>query len=340
MISHDHRPSTYVAASVIALSLLVTGASVRAETGPLQPATTVTLVDNGNETVYPTRAHSVSDFLKEQLVDVATDDYLSASPDTTLFDGMRIEYRAAVPVVLVVGNERRVLRTPAKNVMELLAAQEVALGPNDETKPALDANIVPDEVVQVTRVKVWMRKDVQTIPAVVRHPGDPYLAKGTMLTLEEGSDGKREVSYRFVQRNNEKPQRIVVATRVLRRAHPKVVAVGTTPRAQLAEFVEDAIVKSSHIAGKAVRMVATAYTKDCYGCMGITAYGLQPGHGVVAVDPRVIPLGSKLYVPGYGRAIAGDVGGDIKGRRIDLGFNSYTQAINFGRREITVYVLH
>lgn len=340
LISHDHRPSTYVAASVIALSLLVTGASVRAETGPLQPATTVTLVDNGNEATYATRAYTIADFLKEQHVAVAADDYLSASPDTTLFDGIRIEYRPAVSIVLVVGHERRVLHTPAKNVGELLATQEVALGPNDETSPSLDANIVPDEVVQVTRVKVWMRTVVHTISAPVRHPGDPYLAKGTLLTLEDGSNGKRQVTYRFVQRNDAKPQRSVVTTRILRRARPKVVAVGTTPRSRLAEFVLDPVVASSHPNGKAVRMVATAYTKNCYGCMGITAYGLQPGHGVVAVDPNVIPLGTKLYVPGYGQAIAGDIGGDIKGRRIDLGFDSYTQAINFGRREITIYVLH
>jgi uncharacterized protein YabE (DUF348 family) len=339
LIDHDHRPSTYVAASVIALSLLVTGATVRAETGPLQPATTVTLVENGNETVYPTRANTVSNFLKEEHVDVKTDDYLSASPDTILFDGMRVEHRSAVSIVLVVGNQRRVLLSPAQTVMELLATQEVALGPHDETVPALDARIGPAQVVQVTRVKVWTQKVVHTIPASVRHPGDPYLAKGTTLTIEEGVDGRREVSYRFVQRNNERPRRTVVGTRVLRKPRAKVVAVGTTPRENLAEFVVDQLAAIPRVNGKPVRMVATAYTKDCYGCMGITAYGLHPGHGVVAVDPQVIPLGTKLYVPGYGQAIAGDIGGDIKGRRIDLGFNSYSQAINFGRREITVYVL-
>ena len=63
-------------------------------------------------------------------------------------------------------------------------------------------------------------------------------------------------------------------------------------------------------------------------------------HGVVAVDPRVIPLGSRLFIPGYGHAVAGDTGGAIVGRRIDLAFNSYDDAIRFGRRPVTVYVLH
>ncbi len=88
-----------------------------------------------------------------------------------------------------------------------------------------------------------------------------------------------------------------------------------------------------------MRLMATAYIPSCDGCSGITKTGMPAGHGVVAVDPRVIPLGTKLYVPGYGHALAGDTGGDIQGRRIDLGFDSLGAAQRFGRREIVVYVL-
>jgi len=87
-------------------------------------------------------------------------------------------------------------------------------------------------------------------------------------------------------------------------------------------------------------MVATAYTASCYGCSGTTATGQHAGHGIVAVDPQVIPLGSHLYIPGYGHAIAGDTGGAIHGNRVDLGFNSNADAMQFGRRSIIVYVLH
>ena len=61
--------------------------------------------------------------------------------------------------------------------------------------------------------------------------------------------------------------------------------------------------------------------------------------GTVAVDPSVIPLYSRLYIPGYGFAVAGDTGGAIVGNRIDLFFPSYSDAIRFGRRTVTVYVL-
>ncbi|MGH7683574.1 MAG: 3D domain-containing protein, partial [Vulcanimicrobiaceae bacterium] len=77
----------------------------------------------------------------------------------------------------------------------------------------------------------------------------------------------------------------------------------------------------------------------CYGCSGTTAIGLPAGFGIVAVDPRVIPLGTRLFIEGYGPALAGDTGGAIKGYRIDLGFNSYESAIHFGERPVRVFVL-
>jgi 3D (Asp-Asp-Asp) domain-containing protein len=66
---------------------------------------------------------------------------------------------------------------------------------------------------------------------------------------------------------------------------------------------------------------------------------MRAGYGVVAVDPRHIPLGSRLYIEGYGFAIAGDTGGAIKGHRIDLGYGNYRAARSFGRKKVTVHVL-
>jgi 3D (Asp-Asp-Asp) domain-containing protein len=86
-------------------------------------------------------------------------------------------------------------------------------------------------------------------------------------------------------------------------------------------------------------MLATAYTAGSAGGGGMTASGRRAGYGIVAVDPRIIPLGTRLYIPGYGMAIAGDTGGDIVGNRIDLGFDSLRGAMLFGRRDVTVYRL-
>ena len=86
-------------------------------------------------------------------------------------------------------------------------------------------------------------------------------------------------------------------------------------------------------------MEATAYLPGDGGGAGITATGIPATYGVAAVDPSIIPLGSRLYIPGYGEAIAADTGGAIYGYRIDLCMESYSEAMNFGRRDVTVYIL-
>jgi 3D (Asp-Asp-Asp) domain-containing protein len=96
---------------------------------------------------------------------------------------------------------------------------------------------------------------------------------------------------------------------------------------------------------KVINMTASAYTASCKGCSGITAWkGLDlrsnPQLKVIAVDPRVIPLGSKVYVEGYGNAVAADTGGAIKGNKIDIFIPSKSKAISWGRREVKVHILN
>lgn len=90
-------------------------------------------------------------------------------------------------------------------------------------------------------------------------------------------------------------------------------------------------------------MEATAYTADCQGCSGVTATGINLRENrqqkVIAVDPDVIPLGTRVYVEGYGEAIAGDTGGAIKGNKIDLHVPTKEEALSFGRRTVTVTIM-
>lgn len=100
---------------------------------------------------------------------------------------------------------------------------------------------------------------------------------------------------------------------------------------------------SSARTGKVITMVATGYD-GCYECnkpyYGYPAYiGVPLQRGIVAVDPRVIPMGTRLYVEGYGYALAGDQGNAIKGNRIDLFFDSHQEASNYGIKTIKVTIL-
>ncbi len=83
------------------------------------------------------------------------------------------------------------------------------------------------------------------------------------------------------------------------------------------------------------KMVVSA---TCYILKGTTASGLPTGPGVVAVDPSLIPLGTRLYIPGYGKGIAADVGGGIKGKVIDLWYSTYAQCAKWGRRTVTITI--
>ncbi|ULT57036.1 LysM peptidoglycan-binding domain-containing protein [Neobacillus drentensis] len=125
---------------------------------------------------------------------------------------------------------------------------------------------------------------------------------------------------------------------------PAVPAV-TTNNTSSEESTQAAPATSTrNTSSKEITVKATAYTASCEGCSGTTATGINlktnPNEKVIAVDPSVIPLGSKVYVEGYGEAVAGDTGGAIKGNRIDIFIPSEHDAINFGVKQIKVTIIN
>jgi N-acetylmuramoyl-L-alanine amidase len=94
---------------------------------------------------------------------------------------------------------------------------------------------------------------------------------------------------------------------------------------------------------KEVNVKATAYTAYCEGCIGITKTGVDlrenPEAKVIAVDPSVIPLGSKVYVEGFGYARAEDTGSAINGHRIDIFIPTEEDALEWGAQDVTVKIL-
>jgi N-acetylmuramoyl-L-alanine amidase len=131
-----------------------------------------------------------------------------------------------------------------------------------------------------------------------------------------------------------------------------VQKVEESPKQKIASEVEKApattaknpIEKSNKSDEKEITVEATAYTADCEGCSGTTSTGIDlkanPNQKVIAVDPNVIPLGSKVHVEGYGEAIAGDIGGAIKGKKIDVFIPSKSDAKQWGRKDVQVKILN
>ena len=104
-------------------------------------------------------------------------------------------------------------------------------------------------------------------------------------------------------------------------------------------IVEERPPQVSRGGGRSVYVSATAYSAFDPGNGNRTATGTPVRHGVIAVDPAVIPLGTRVFIPGYGEAVAEDIGYAIKGYRIDVAFDSHAEALMFGRQDLEIFIM-
>jgi 3D (Asp-Asp-Asp) domain-containing protein len=300
----------------------------------------ITLIENGVTTTVETRAATVADLLIERGIVPALEDRLTPDAASSLSDGTTVEFRAAVPVTLIVDDERHSIRTAARTVGDVLNEAGVKLAARDKVFPTRDTAFAQDAVIRVTRRLAWQERVRMALAPTTKLVYAFGIKAGQHKIIKAGLPGVREVTYAYAQdADATAPHRRIVASRIVRPARETVVAEGISEFESSASIAKRGMDGTIRLATAALSMVATAYTANCYGCSGRAALGMRAGHGIVAVDPRVIRLGSHLYIPGYGHAIAGDTGGAIIGNRIDLGFESNSDALVFGRRAIRVYVL-
>ena len=210
--------------------------------------------------------------------------------------------------------------------MPLVHNREIALA--DRTRSAVASQ--QSRWTQHVRVKT---------PPITEHRLAITLAPTASKVVSAGSPTIREKLLLFKRTSDSTVQVKVVSTRVIQYGKPKVVLSGILAYEHYAHLAKRGFEGTVRLANAALEMLATAYTANCYGCSGMTKSGVRAGYGVVAVDPAVIPLGTRLYIKGYGSAIAGDTGGAIRGNRIDLGFDSSDAAFAFGARPVRVYIL-
>ncbi|HEV3152190.1 MAG TPA: 3D domain-containing protein [Candidatus Baltobacteraceae bacterium] len=337
-----NRASHIIGIGLLTLGLatagFVTNPLTAAAVGDAAATHVVLFESHGTQTQHVTSAQTVGAFLQERGIVPGPHDYVRPDVDTTLTDNEIVEYSPAVPVRLVTASGSKTVITTAEDVGALLEEQGVHLGAHDIVRPSLSDPIVPFATIRIARVVTWTSSEKRRLSEHTIHVIDFSLPPGKTKILRSGSPGISESMVDYTQTDGKIDKR-VLETRVLRRPETRIIAEGVGTYAAMADFARQGLQKTSYIAASALDMVATAYTADCIGCSGYTATGYRAGHGIVAVDPRIIPLGSKLYIPGYGFAIAGDTGGAIVGNRIDLGFDSIADALQFGRRAVKVYTL-
>jgi uncharacterized protein YabE (DUF348 family) len=235
--------------------------------------------------------------------------------------------RAFKVTVTADGNSKEIITTPV-SIREAIRLAGYKLGKNDIVKTVPVPKTVPNQEIEVIRVTESEVETEEPIPCGVERTADDTLERGLTKTLSSGKNGLARNTVKITYHNGQEVKREVISSETLEEPQNRVIAMGTITAVsrgnQLLNFRE------------ARYMETSAYTYTGYR----TASGKHPEVGMVAVDPSVIPMGSRLYIEGYGFARAADTGGSIKGNRLDLFMEERSQCLSWGRRTVKVYMLH
>jgi uncharacterized protein YabE (DUF348 family) len=323
-------PRRVVAAAVVAVAVFV-----GLRFGFAKRAGTVTIVADGRALVVSPRGRTVGELLALEGIPVGSGDKVVPDPASVLEPGMLVTVERPVRVTILADGNRTIVECLGLYVRDALKTAGVDVSGRDLVQPEADEELEPGMTVCVRRMTEELVTGKVQVPFQVLRREDENLEIGISKVVQQGRPGSKEVVTRLLKLDGKVIERQTIGERVLEKPVPQVVAIGTcgviSRGGQTIRFK------------KALDVVATAYTPgpESTGpsADGYTATGLKAGFGVIAVDPRVIKLGSRVYVEGYGFAIAGDVGGAIKGARIDVCFESKSEALRWGRRKVRVYIL-
>jgi len=263
----------------------------------------ITIRVDGCESGGTTTAATVGKALETFGISPGSRDEVSPELTAPVHDGMTITVRRARPVTFVLDGRRVTVLTAARTVGEALAGSRLPVRSADRLAPGRETPVGDGLEVIVTRVVQTFRHRHDPIPFATVRREDMTMDLGETVVVQEGSDG---LLHRLLEVTLEDGVEVAsneVSREVVREPAARIVRVGTA----------GTIVRGGRAIRflKAIRVRATAYEPGPISCGesadGYTAVGLKATKGIVAVDPRVIPLWTRLYVDGYGFGVAGDV---------------------------------
>ncbi len=359
----NKKSLAFTLAFTVMVSMLTMGAITDIE------AKTVTLVqkDSFNNTEYRreivTRKSTLEEFFEEQGIILSEEDVVDAELSEKLHSEQIITIAKSKMIEIHIDGQIRFERTVGNTVGSALELSELGIVDTDIITPERGTEITDGLVINVVRFGTTEETVESEIPyeAIVEYDDNRYLGDDELK--QGGIKGKKTEVFRVTRQDGVELERVLVSSVVDLEPVNEVVIKGTKQKeavvskkqtmATANKNFEVASKDRTHPAGftykKAITVNATAYSSHPSenGGYSKTAYGLIPQYGVVAVDPKVIPLGTKLYVESsdggaswvYGYCIAGDTGGAIKGHKIDLCFNTKAECKKFGRKTATVYII-
>lgn len=233
----------------------------------------------------------------------------------------------AFKVFVIADGQKKEIITPPISIKEAITEAGFTLGDKDLVKTLASEMTQPNQEIEIIRVQEQQVQEEAVLPYGEERTEDNTLEKGLSKTLRRGTNGSVLNTVRITYHNGTEVKREVVDSQTKVQPVNKIVAVGnitTVSRGSLRLNFRQALYAQ-----------ASAYTYTGRN----TASGTAPAVGTVAVDPAVIPIGSRLYIEGYGYATAWDTGGAVRGNRIDLFMEDRAQCIKWGVRNVKLYIL-
>lgn len=318
----------------------------------------IVTIDGVDKEFFTTR-EIIADFLQDEGLVFSEHDDLSFHVEDEIVSGLSLDVTTAFEVTINDAGEKQTVWTTGGSIADLLDQHNITLEKKlDKIKPALDEELENETLITITRVE--KAKDIieEKIDFETEKREDNTLAKGKEKVISEGKQGTIVKTFEITKENGKEVNRELKDEEVKVATENRVVAVGTKepeqPKQELVTLAEkkqsnssnketNASESTSNSDDEVLYMNATAFSADCKGCSGVTATGINlndnPDLKVIAVDPSVIPLGTKVWVEGYGNAVAGDTGGAITGNRIDVHVPTKADASRYGWKKVKVKIL-
>ncbi|HEY79905.1 MAG TPA: DUF348 domain-containing protein [Anaerolineae bacterium] len=285
-------------------------------------ATPVQVMEEGGVTrILWTQADTVAQALVENDIQVREGDVILPGLDATVEPGMRVYIRRATPIIILVDGRTIDARTRTKRVGDALREAGILLAGADQVQPRLDAPVHEGMTIRITRVQERVAYEEELLPFETVWEPDDSLLIDTRRVGQAGRPGVLRRRYRVRYEDGQEVARTLEDEWVVQEPERKVILYGRKIIPRTAMTPDGPITY-----WRKIRAYTTSYSPSRSGTdpslpwYGRTRLGFKAGKGVVGVDPAVINMGQKLYVPGYGFAIAGDTG-NISGKHVDMGFD-------------------
>ena len=285
-----------------------------------------------------TLAETVGEALRDAQITIYLGDEVQPSLGSRVSSGLRVFIRRSTPVSLLADGVLYKTRTQSENVGDVLTEIGVGLTGLDEVSPPLSADLYPDMQIRIVRVREEIEVEEEIAPFGTEWVGDRDLPIDTIID-RPGAEGITRRRFRVLLRDGQVAERELEDVWVAQEPRNRVRVYGQNiePKTFVTEDGQEITY------WRTIRMRATSYSASTAGVspsvrwFGYTRTGDRMRKGVVAVDPRIIPLRTKVYVPGYGFGDALDTGGSIQFRRIDLGYDDHNLVL--WSRWVDVYLL-